>query len=1314
MKFGILLLLISGLVLSTSVTTCQNITTSGTYILENDLIGANITPIPLRTNGCIVIYSNDVVLDGNGFSIVNNATDDAVGIEINASNVEIKNFKNISAYAFAIFGVTGVNNSIHNSSILFNQVGAAFYQMNNTNIYNNSIINIIDEGIAIGYSHNFSIYDNYFFNMTKAINATSLGNNTYIHNNQFNYTGYAVAIQNSYSNISYNNIFNSTYGIGVLGDSSLSLRNTIISYNNISTIIQYGIQLNTAQNSTVSFNDISNSFAAIISSIDLTGPTLIANVIHNNSFGDTIELSNLSSISYEHYFNNNQDLQLQMSSSDVPLIFNATNIIFDNPSGNFQNYTNISINDVIDPHSRYFFNWSSQPATLNLGDTSFNNKYLNFSSENESKLIDEITWYWSTAEESGYTPTDLRLKFYNGSWQNLSSVPNTMTRTLTATNLNTSGAYSILQVTTPNCPIISSPGIYTMTNNFTGAPNDISEIQAGATTCLKFATSNIDFDCNGYSLTESGAAGLNWAFASNSTGYSNITIRNCRIENYDVGINFQTINNTLIYNNTIFNTVYTPISLNTVNFANISNNNITSSPIAVNRAISLGIGGSGESNIVQNNYVSGAYSGIYMGSINRSNITNNSLNTFSQHGLELNSVNNLTISSNLVSSANNNAIQGTSIVDSLIINNSFTSSSYSLYFSSSPSNDIITNNTFITSNSYGPRYDNGNNLDINHNTVLANGGQIGIWLVSTTNSILDSNYLSEFNSYGLAIEGSTNINITNNQITNTFKTGYGIGIISGSTNAFVSNNTVINQNNGFYITSHSGVYLNNTANGSDTGFNCNSGPTNVQILNSQAFDGTYGFYSSGCSNLNLSSNTVYRVSQYGYYLTSSDNSNIKNSVAYNNSLYGFYIAQSTGTIVRNSLAYNNQYGFFMFGTLGTDDSKQLINNTAYQNQYGAYFQYTTNDYATQNNLYNNTVTGLVFQDNRNLTIVGNEIYNNTLGARIYGATFSSYNGSLTNTHFYNNGNDLQLQSNGGNTLIVSLNGVLFDNPVGNLTAYTNLSINDTVGAGNNYLISWSPGNSMLPANVTSFRQKFVNMTINSGTPSIDQIQWSWTAAEALGYNETNLTIYNYNGTNWTKNGGTLNTGSHTLSLSSLSISNAIYGIMDDEIPIPPPSYLVYFISPTPTNNTNITTSPVVLTLNHINGSVVSPCYFQINGMNQSGTIAGDACSYSFIPTINNTNYNVTGYMNLSGTMVQSNETRTFTWFSTPAPPPPPSGGGGNTGNPVGSGYLHPNQTITNVTQQIVLPPQPEQQYDYKCIGLGILLLALWLWARRKE
>lgn len=1300
------ILLILGFFLLTSyaisVTTCQNITSSGTYILQNDLVGANITPIPIRTNGCLIVYADDVILDGNGFSIMNNGTDDAVGIEIFANNTEIKNFNNISLYSFAIYGFHGNNTQIHNVSLLTNLVGAIFYELNNSRVYNNSIENAISEGILLGFGQNTSIYDNYFYNSSIAINATSLGNNTYISNNRFNYTGYAVAIQNSNSNVSYNNIFNSTYGIGILGDNSLSLINTIVSYNNISLMSQIGIQLETAQNSTVIFNDVSNSTAAIYAQFDLLGPLLEGNIIHNNGFGTTIDSSNQSSISYEHYFNNTQDLQISSLSSDLSLQFNATGLIFDAPLGDFQNYTNISINDILNPQSRYFFNWSAQPADVFSAGVSFHDKYINFTNENESNAIDQVIWHWTAAEEAGFDPADLNNKFYTDSWDSLPAIPDTVQNTLTQNNITTSGIYGLFE--TPiigNCPIISASGSYIMTADFTGAPNDISEIQSGATACVKFATSDIELNCAGYSVLESGASGLNWAFASNNTELQNITIKNCMIQNYEVGINLLNTTHTILFNNTLLSTAYSQILLNTISNANVSTNTLTSS--SSQRAISVQ---NGDNNTVENNVVSGGgYSGIFLYHNTNSSVINNSLTTFNNYGIEIDTADDIDIQLNTISATTIDAIYATTLTNGTILNNSLSSASYSMSLSGSL-NVLISNNTFLITDNNGPRFDNANNVTFTTNNLTATAtGGIGTWFVSSTNSLFTSNLVNGFGYYALAIEGSSYINVTNNTINNT-GAGNGIGIITSSSYVNATNNTVSNAQYGIYLlTSDYSIVFNNSLDDNIYGVYANA--NNNLIDRNTITNSVSGIYLTGTTNNVIQNNLVRDMSDTCIFVQTSTN-----TITHDNSVYtcnfGIYYSNSANGIVANNSASSSTYGFYSISSLGSSDNKIVQNNIGFNNQYGIHIQYTDNDLIFNNSFFNNSVIGISAQDSRNLTIRGNQIYNNTLGSRFFGATFSTYNGSYSFDHFYNNSNDLKLQSNGGNNLLMRLNGVIFDNPVGNMTYYTNLSLNDTVGGGNSYLLSWSPGNSPLPANVSSFRQKYVNISLVTGTPAIDQIQWSWTAAETIGYNESNLTIYNYAGT-WVKSGGSLSTSDHTLSLASLSLSNAIYAVVDDEIPPNALTTLVYFVSPTPTNNTNITTTPVVITLNHLNGTLSSPCFIQLNGVNQTGTIAGDACSYSFTPTINNTNYNVTGYMNLTGTMVQSNETRTFTWFSTPTPPNPNLGGGG-----FGSGgYVTSNNT--NVTQVGPLQPIVPQQQDYKWIVIMILLLmALLIWARRKK
>lgn len=100
----------------------------------------------------------------------------------------------------------------------------------------------------------------------------------------------------------------------------------------------------------------------------------------------------------------------------------------------------------------------------------------------------------------------------------------------------------------PNCPIINSSGNYNQTLDFTGSPNDISSYLSGITACLIINSSNVIYDCGGYSILGN---------STDSVGIlvlgSNVTLENCSINNYTFGIysNSQaTIANNIITNNT--------------------------------------------------------------------------------------------------------------------------------------------------------------------------------------------------------------------------------------------------------------------------------------------------------------------------------------------------------------------------------------------------------------------------------------------------------------------------------------------------------------------------------------------------------------------------------------------------------------------------------------------------------------------------------------------------------------------------------------------------------------------------------------------
>ncbi|MEM2727295.1 MAG: hypothetical protein QXV61_03455, partial [Archaeoglobaceae archaeon] len=77
----------------TNVSECMDITQSGNYRLNQSIFG------PQMFSGrdyCVGIFADDVVLDGNGYTL--NGDSFGAGINITGNNVVVKNFGGISYY----------------------------------------------------------------------------------------------------------------------------------------------------------------------------------------------------------------------------------------------------------------------------------------------------------------------------------------------------------------------------------------------------------------------------------------------------------------------------------------------------------------------------------------------------------------------------------------------------------------------------------------------------------------------------------------------------------------------------------------------------------------------------------------------------------------------------------------------------------------------------------------------------------------------------------------------------------------------------------------------------------------------------------------------------------------------------------------------------------------------------------------------------------------------------------------------------------------------------------------------------------------
>lgn len=261
------------------------------------------------------------------------------------------------------------------------------------------------------------------------------------------------------------------------------------------------------------------------------------------------------------------------------------------------------------------------------------------------------------------------------------------------------------------------------------------------------------------------------------------------------------------------------------------------------------------------------------------------------------------------------------------------------------------------------------------------------------------------------------------------------------------------------------------------------------------------------------------------------------SITGNNSnvTYGILAASVGSLTVRNCTIQNYTFGI----DIENSSNHNITNNTMRYNDYGFNLDPSYNNSVVQNGFYNNSVMGLHVDDSFNSTFVTNTYFSNGIGLSIE----DSSNNSFINETMYSNGYDLRFNSSIAGAYS-NISRMSFLNPAGTLANYTVLSLNDTLAQNSEYFINWTTNESALPSVLTSFEEKYVNISIINGTVSIDSIVWHWEDAELAGYDEEKLQVWKYNFSGWESAGGSLSEAENTLTVTSLN-PESIYGLFEN-------------------------------------------------------------------------------------------------------------------------------------------------------------------------
>jgi parallel beta-helix repeat protein len=519
---------------------------------------------------------------------------------------------------------------------------------------------------------------------------------------------------------------------------------------------------------------------------------------------------------------------------------------------------------------------------------------------------------------------------------------------------------------------------------------DTDIINDAGSGCIDIGSSNVEFDCQGHTIDGT----LNLEAFDLGNDVSNVTIKNCNITDWDVGVEADdgTNNELYIFNNTFVDTggISNGAPAIIVSFGSdiqIINNSFSEITSNQNSAITL----QKTSNVdIINNNISCSWKAIYKAGISviNENITilDNTLNstTGNYEGIIINSpgsgglyLNNLNIRNNTIIGFEDGISLSSeygAITNSIITNNKISNSTTSgihifARYGGNFSGSIIANNTF-NDNRKGlhaqlleeySAYNNtiyGNNFNgYNTSDVYDDSASAAFWFTKSGSDIaysalniaynLTDNLIDE--TERLYLYSSENDVNASNLISNSHVSNYGKVIFYNITNATFHNNTFGHGVRAVTSLSSSNVNISDNYIGSSGSTQSTSDGAIFVNLN---------------ENVTLNNNTIERVDGIDYYvginLDLSENINITNN----------HIENPTYNCIRNRESVNNNT-YIEGNTFLSDESDSDGTSTHF-----VYFSEGNNISIINNNLsvsFGNSIESIMFETGPiiNATIVNN-------------------------------------------------------------------------------------------------------------------------------------------------------------------------------------------------------------------------------------------------------------------------------------------------------------------------------------------------------
>jgi parallel beta-helix repeat protein len=201
-------------------------------------------------------------------------------------------------------------------------------------------------------------------------------------------------------------------------------------------------------------------------------------------------------------------------------------------------------------------------------------------------------------------------------------------------------------------------------------------------TGLEIGANSIVIDCAGYSIT--GSSGL---YGIDIYQQHSITIKNCTIQGFSEGINFDQTYNDNFTRNIVSNNAFGGIS------GNCNNTSITYNT-ANNEVNGLDI--SGYNNVIFNN-IANNNSQVGLDLLyDSNNVTNNTFNNNIQYGIAIGPGSYNNIINNIVSNNSNYGIGVSNFTNNIITDNKVNYNNWGIRFTSSSTNNVMTGNKFCS------------------------------------------------------------------------------------------------------------------------------------------------------------------------------------------------------------------------------------------------------------------------------------------------------------------------------------------------------------------------------------------------------------------------------------------------------------------------------------------------------------------------------------------------------------------------------------------------------------------------------------------